>query len=245
MFCFFGSKSDGEIYWPSSIYCSSKCVQVWENAIFESAIIWFENAKSVKICCEFFFAHSFDNLEPRSTLDQTKQNQYQPWARPNRPLNGTRPKKPTCIEDNDEKTTKFCTKLHFSSFCRRFRRFVIVFFVFISFRRLGRLLSVRNDCFFVGFLSFHTLMFFKWNRRSWSFFALFRRFLRRFFFKRNCRFLIVFSSFNCSRPNRPNRPLTWARQNRPKAENGSNRTDPMLTLGQPGRGVNAKTAKNK
>ena len=47
----------------------------------------------------------------------------------------------------------------FSSFCRRFCRFVVVFFVFISFRLFSRLLSVRNDRFFVVFLSFLTSFF--------------------------------------------------------------------------------------
>ena len=37
---------------------------------------------------------------------------------------------------------------------RRFRRFVVVFFVFNSFRRLSRLLGVRKDRFFVVFCRF-------------------------------------------------------------------------------------------
>ena len=58
------------------------------------------------------------------------------------------------LRTTTKKRQSFCKKSSFSSFCRRFRRFVIVFFVFISFRRLSSLLSVRNDPFFVVFCRF-------------------------------------------------------------------------------------------
>ena len=50
------------------------------------------------------------------------------------------------------KRQSFCKKLSFSSFCCRFRRFVVVFFVFISFSRLVRFSHVRKDRFFVVFV---------------------------------------------------------------------------------------------
>ena len=43
-----------------------------------------------------------------------------------------------------KKRQSLCKKLSFSTFCRRFRRF---FVVFISFRRLGRFSYVRKDRF--------------------------------------------------------------------------------------------------
>ena len=71
-----------------------------------------------------------------------------------------------------KKRQSFCTKPLFSSFCRRFRRFVVVFFLFISFCRLSRLLSLRNDCFFVVFCLFLTLFFSKEFVVFCSFFRL-------------------------------------------------------------------------
>ena len=103
------------------------------------------------------------------------------------------------LRTTTKKRQYFVRSCCFSSFCRRFRRFVVVFFNFISFRRFSRLLSVRNDRFVVVFLSFLTLFFFQLKLSFfYCFFVVFCRFLRRFFVIRNRRFLIVFSSFNCS-----------------------------------------------
>ena len=73
--------------------------------------------------------------------------------------------KSTRVEDNDEKTTRTTTSVEDKDNLfvrnRRFCRPVVVFFVFISFRCLSRLSSVRIDCFFVVILSFLTSFFFK------------------------------------------------------------------------------------
>ena len=101
------------------------------------------------------------------------------------------------LVNDDEKTTKkrqsFCNKSSFSSFCSRFRRFVVVFFFFISFRRLSRLLRVWNDRFFAVFMSFLTSYFFQTKSSFFDrfFVVFFCRFLRRFF-QKNSLCLIVF-----------------------------------------------------
>ena len=73
---------------------------------------------------------------------------------------------------------------------RLFRCFVVVFFVFISFRRLSRLLRVANDRFFVVLLSFSCVVFFQMKLPFFDSFFVVSYVV--FFFKRNRRFLIVF-----------------------------------------------------
>ena len=63
------------------------------------------------------------------------------------------------LRTTTKKMTICLSEIVVLSFCRRFCRFVVVFFVFISSRYLCRLLSVINDLFFVVFCRFLRRLF--------------------------------------------------------------------------------------